>query len=322
MANHNQNGGRNGAVVEDSPAGWRPEDQGVRGHVAGGDRNHRGWHERSRGYDDDRLPGDRDSRWTAGRSDGHRGSDLHGEDREGWSRPTERYGQGQSGYSAGRQGDDRSQRLQGRNDMVPSAGSFEDRYHELGTDDRFTGRGRGSYWLDRTGYDTDRYSSSNRGRDFDAERRGLGRGGRLDERVSDPAGPHGRSGPDPTRREAEPHVHRGTGPHRGKGPRGYQRSDERIRELVCESLADDDQLDATHIEVSVEHGEVTLSGTVEDRCAKRDAEDCACSVSGVRDVQNLLRIRDERPGRSNHSNHGAVGRDETETSALDPKHRA
>ena len=209
--------------------------------------------------------------------------------------------------------------------MAPSAGSFEDRYRELGTDDRFTGRGRPSYWLDRTGYDTDRYGGY-RGRDFEAERRGLGGGGRgYDERVSYPAGSYGRGGGhEPVLRSAgdEPHVHRGTGPHRGKGPRGYQRSDDRLRELICESLADDDQLDATHIEVSVNHGEVTLSGTVEDRCAKRDADDCAYSVSGVRDVQNLLRIRDERPGRSNPSSHGAVGIDETETSAQDKKHRA
>jgi len=69
------------------------------------------------------------------------------------------------------------------------------------------------------------------------------------------------------------------------------------------------------------HGEVTLSGTVEDRRAKRDAEDCACSVSGVRDVQNLLRVKDDR-ARSNLSDKPSVGRNETETPAQDKKHRA
>lgn len=90
-------------------------------------------------------------------------------------------------------------------------------------------------------------------------------------------------------------LSRGTGPHRGKGPVGYRRSDERILELVCEALADDDQLDASQIEVSVSNGGVTLSGIVDDGHAKHDAEDCACSIMGVRDVRNLLRLRGEPP---------------------------
>lgn len=84
--------------------------------------------------------------------------------------------------------------------------------------------------------------------------------------------------------------YRRTGPHRGKGPVGYRRSDERIHELVCEALADDDQLDASRIEVSVTDSDVMLSGVVDDRRAKLAAEDCAYSVSGVRDVQNLLSV--------------------------------
>jgi len=84
--------------------------------------------------------------------------------------------------------------------------------------------------------------------------------------------------------------YRRTGPHRGKGPVGYRRSDERIHELVCEALAEDDQLDASRIEVSVTDSDVTLSGVVDDRHAKLAAEDCAYCVSGVRDVQNLLSV--------------------------------
>jgi osmotically-inducible protein OsmY len=78
--------------------------------------------------------------------------------------------------------------------------------------------------------------------------------------------------------------------HRGKGPSGYRRSDDRIRENVCEALMDDDHVDATHIDVSVKNGEVTLSGTVEDRQQKRIAEDCIENVAGVQDVVNQLRI--------------------------------
>jgi len=80
------------------------------------------------------------------------------------------------------------------------------------------------------------------------------------------------------------------GEHRGKGPRGYQRSDERIREDVCDRLADDDMLDASEIEVDVNGSEVILSGTVLSREAKRHAEDLAESISGVRHVENRIRV--------------------------------
>ena len=115
--------------------------------------------------------------------------------------------------------------------------------------------------------------------------------GRGDERMGYAAGSYGRGYGGSGTTGPEPHVHRGIGPHRGKGPAGYQRSDDRIRELVCESLTDDDQIDASQIEVAVRHGDVALSGSVDDRRTKREAEDCAWSVAGVRDVQNLLRVR-------------------------------
>jgi hypothetical protein len=81
------------------------------------------------------------------------------------------------------------------------------------------------------------------------------------------------------------------GGHRGRGPRNYVRSDARINEHVCERLTEDPHIDASNIEVAVENGEVTLSGTVMSRPAKRRAEDIAESVSGVRHVQNNLRIQ-------------------------------
>jgi osmotically-inducible protein OsmY len=54
---------------------------------------------------------------------------------------------------------------------------------------------------------------------------------------------------------------------------------------------DDDQLDASEIEVSVEKGEVTLQGHVDSRAAKRRAEDCAEAAVGVSHLQNNLRVR-------------------------------
>lgn len=81
------------------------------------------------------------------------------------------------------------------------------------------------------------------------------------------------------------------GPHRGKGPRGYVRDDGRILEEICDRLTEDDRLDACDIEVKVDAGEVTLNGQVERREDKRRAEDIAESVSGVKHLQNNLRIR-------------------------------
>jgi hypothetical protein len=81
------------------------------------------------------------------------------------------------------------------------------------------------------------------------------------------------------------------GGFRGRGPRGYQRSDERIREDVCERLLQDDYLDASDIEVSVKAGEVALNGTVQNRHAKRRAEDLVDLLSGVEHVQNNLRVK-------------------------------
>jgi BON domain len=81
--------------------------------------------------------------------------------------------------------------------------------------------------------------------------------------------------------------------YRGRGPKGYTRSDDRIREDVNDRLTDDWSLDASDIEVSVSGGEVTLSGTVNSRMDKRRAEDIAESVSGVRNVQNNLRVRQQ-----------------------------
>ena len=78
--------------------------------------------------------------------------------------------------------------------------------------------------------------------------------------------------------------------YRGRGPKNYQRSDDRIREEVCERLTMDHDVDASDIEVSVSEAVVTLNGTVPERHAKRIAEDICESVRGVKDVQNNLRV--------------------------------
>ncbi|MGE5597570.1 MAG: BON domain-containing protein [Hyphomicrobiales bacterium] len=81
------------------------------------------------------------------------------------------------------------------------------------------------------------------------------------------------------------------GGYAGRGPKGYQRSDDRICEDICEAFTRHPDLDASDIEVSVEQGEASLRGTVETRFDKRLAEDIASGISGVRDVRNELKAQ-------------------------------
>ncbi len=88
---------------------------------------------------------------------------------------------------------------------------------------------------------------------------------------------------------------RGTGQHRGKGPKGYQRSDERLQEMISERLREDPDIDASDITVTVQGDRVTLDGTVDSRRTKNLAEDVAEQL-GVHDVQNNLRVQRQDPG--------------------------
>ncbi len=80
------------------------------------------------------------------------------------------------------------------------------------------------------------------------------------------------------------------GPHRGKGPRSYRRTDDRILEEINDRLCDNPYLDATDIEVGIKEGEVVLTGVVNDRESKRLAEDIADEIPGVTNVENRLRV--------------------------------
>ena len=91
---------------------------------------------------------------------------------------------------------------------------------------------------------------------------------------------------------------------RGRGPKGYRRSDERIKEDVNDRLSEG-YLDASDVEVSVSNAEVTLTGTVNSRRDKRQAEDIAESVSGVTNVENRLRVK-QQSGSQAYSNTGTT----------------
>lgn len=91
------------------------------------------------------------------------------------------------------------------------------------------------------------------------------------------------------------------GEHRGKGPKNYTRSEERIREDVSDQLTEDSFLDASGIEIEVKNGDVTLNGHVDSKYAKHRAEDLTEDVTGVKNVQNNLRVEEDTDNTVNNS---------------------
>ena len=165
----------------------------------------------------------------------------------------DQYGQGSEGWM---RGDDRW------------GGRDRDRLRDEWRSDSWRGWDRGDEWRDWGRGET----GDLRGREG-----GWGGYGSYDrERTSE-----GRRYPEPQQQ----------GRYAGRGPKNYQRSDERIREDVVERLTDHPDLDATDIDVEVQHCEVTLRGEVDERYAKHLAEDLAGQVWGVHDVHNQLHIR-------------------------------
>jgi osmotically-inducible protein OsmY len=125
--------------------------------------------------------------------------------------------------------------------------------------------------------------------------------------------------------------HRREEDYRGRGPRGYARSDERIREDVSDWLTEDRYVDASEIDVAVAGGEVTLTGTVSTREMKRRAENIAAEALGVKDVHNSLRVRQTsgygtRAGETAGTITGTPASSGTETtsvggkSSMEPRH--
>lgn len=79
-----------------------------------------------------------------------------------------------------------------------------------------------------------------------------------------------------------------------RGPKGYKRSDDRIREDVSDRLGENPYLDCSEVEVSVSNGEVTLTGSVRSRQEKFLLEEIADDVSGVNEVHNQVRVKREQ----------------------------
>ena len=153
--------------------------------------------------------------------------------------------------------------------------------------------GGGSQGWDREGYQTRNYPSSSRSygsrypeseSGYSSESRERGWWDRTSDEVASWFGDE-----EAERRRQMDYRQEDRG-HRGKGPKNYTRSDERIKENVSERLEDHSYLDASDIDIEVNSGDVVLSGTVDSRYAKRLAEDLAESCSGVRNVENRIRV--------------------------------
>jgi hypothetical protein len=215
---------------------------------------------------------DDERRYRTERDDGRRG---------GWRNEDERrsFGGGSDG------GDYPRDAYGGSASRAYEGGAYRGRYGEDAYGGGTRQGYRGAYGDARYGERYGGYSSQGYGRqrsEFDAEPEQV-------QRVSDGDYDHPRF-----------FGGRHEGEHRGRGPKNYKRSDERIREDVNDRLADDSWLDASQIEVAVADCEVTLSGAVTRREDKRRAEDIAEHVSGVTHVQNNLRLQaqDEKTARS------------------------
>ena len=97
---------------------------------------------------------------------------------------------------------------------------------------------------------------------------------------------HGSLAEDPFSTSGQPHEQR----RYRTGPKGYTRSDDRIREDISERLMMADSIDSSEVTVSVQEGRVTLEGTVPTRSMKHAIEDLADYTAGVQDVDNRIRV--------------------------------
>lgn len=163
--------------------------------------------------------------------------------------------------------------------------------------DRTTRQGQGNSdarFYGQGGYDRSEEENESYGRDSGSRRyrsQGYGSDQGMSRYQSERSGGYGQNYGDSDNQGGSYRQRGGQGEHSGKGPKGYRRGDERIQEDINEQLTHHPEIDAGEIEVKVSHGEVTLTGTVDNREAKRQAEDIAESVSGVTDVQNQIRVQ-------------------------------
>lgn len=95
--------------------------------------------------------------------------------------------------------------------------------------------------------------------------------------------PVGGGSPDESERRAERRY--------PPGPKGYQRSDERLREVILERLMEASYIDSSDVTVAVSGAKVVLEGSVPERRMKHAIEDLADACPGVQDIENRIRVK-------------------------------
>ncbi len=253
---------------------WGARDQYGQGSE-GWNRQGESWGGRNREYERDQNQGgrggwegrDRGDEWREPNrqrgEDAYRGSEQKwGGHMANWGEGagTEQYRGGQRGWGGdayNREGGSERHRCGAGRGYTPGYGGMPERRG-----------GRGGEW----GGDRQSYNNRDWSRGWDRE----ALGNEWDQGTS-------------MRDRAEP------GRHAGRGPRNYQRSDDRIREDIIQRLTDHPDIDASDLDVEVKNGEVTLNGTVDERRARHLAEDLVDRVWGVRDVRNEIRVKRNEP---------------------------
>jgi hypothetical protein len=75
-----------------------------------------------------------------------------------------------------------------------------------------------------------------------------------------------------------------------RGPKGYQRSDERLKEDISERLMEAYHIDSSEVTVEVRGAKVSLEGTVPSRHMKHAIEDMVDRCPGVLEIDNRIRV--------------------------------
>jgi len=88
--------------------------------------------------------------------------------------------------------------------------------------------------------------------------------------------------------------------YRGVGPKGYRRSDQHVREQICDRLMLDPYLDASGVAVTVSKGRVALTGSVPTERMRESAIAAAGAVASG-PVDSKLQVAGARAARTSRA---------------------